>query len=73
MYVPFAHQQIKAYCERHDINLHLELVSPPLHQQLMVLYAGAQKLFATSASGRSADCSSIFKIEVGKTCCREDH
>lgn len=66
MYVPFAHQQIKAYCERHDINLHLELVSPPLHQQLMVLYAGAQKLFATSASGRSADCSSIFKIEVGK-------
>lgn len=71
MYVPYAHNQVKALCEEHGINLHLKLVAPPLHQQLMVLYAGAQKLFATSASGRNADCSAQWKLETSKRALKE--
>ncbi|USD35619.1 MULTISPECIES: phosphoadenosine phosphosulfate reductase domain-containing protein [Vibrio] len=71
MYVPFAHQQVRDLCEAHGINLHLKLVSPPMHQHLMVLYAGSQKLFTSSASGRKADCSSLWKVEVGKRALEE--
>ena len=64
-YLPFAHQSIKEACASHNINnLHIEIVSPPIYKQLMILYAGAQKLPATSASGRNADCSIIWKVEV---------
>lgn len=66
MYVPYAHNQVKSLCEEIGINIHLKLVSPPMHQQLMVLYAGSQKLISTSASGRRADCSVIWKVDTAK-------
>jgi 3'-phosphoadenosine 5'-phosphosulfate sulfotransferase (PAPS reductase)/FAD synthetase len=63
-YVPFAHEMIKARCREIGVKLHIEIVSPPIDKHLMVLYAGAQKLPATSASGRHADCSIIWKVDV---------
>jgi 3'-phosphoadenosine 5'-phosphosulfate sulfotransferase (PAPS reductase)/FAD synthetase len=63
-YVPFVHRAISAYCQNLGINLFLEIVSPPIYEELMVLFAGAQKLPATSASGRSADCSIIWKVDT---------
>lgn len=64
-YVPFAHRSVREKCTTLGINLIIEIVSPPIHHQLMILYAGAQKLPATSASGRHSDCSIIFKVDVG--------
>ncbi|SHH56595.1 tRNA lysidine(34) synthetase [Ferrimonas marina] len=61
-YVPFAARHLQDYCENHDINLQMRIVTPPLHQQLMILFAGAQKLPATAMSGRHADCSLIWKV-----------
>ena len=61
-YVPFAHKAIRERCDKAGINLFMEIVQPPLHQELMILFANAQKLFATASSGRSADCSIEWKI-----------
>jgi 3'-phosphoadenosine 5'-phosphosulfate sulfotransferase (PAPS reductase)/FAD synthetase len=62
-YIPFAHKTIKQRCEELGINLKIEIVTPPFHQQLMILFASAQKLLATSQSGRTADCSTLWKID----------
>lgn len=64
-YVPFAHDQIREYCAQYNINLKMEIVSPPIYQHLMILFAGAQKLPATASSGRHADCSIIWKVDTG--------
>ncbi|WP_390241008.1 hypothetical protein [Vibrio sp. R78045] len=66
MYLPVVHADIQSKCDEHGINLHLEMVSPPIHQQLMILFAGTQKLFASAASGRNADCSVVFKIDTAR-------
>lgn len=63
-FVPHAYKAVKILCAKLGINLISKIVSPPIYQQLMTLYAGAQKLPATAASGRMADCSIIFKIDV---------
>jgi len=63
-YVDFAHQNVIKRCEELGINLKAKIVSPPFHHQLMILFANAQKLFATASSGRSADCSKIFKVDT---------
>lgn len=63
-YLPFTHENIQKYCDEHNISLHLKIVSPPIYQHLMILYAGAQKLPATAASGRNSDCSVIWKIDT---------
>lgn len=70
-YVPFAHQQLKAYCEKNGINLFLRVGHPPLHKQLSVLFFGAQKLPATASSGRNADCSIIWKLDTSRALLRE--
>ncbi|MGN2715652.1 phosphoadenosine phosphosulfate reductase domain-containing protein [Aliivibrio fischeri] len=63
-YVPVSYEHIKSTCESYGINLIIKIVSPPIHQQLMVLFAGVQKLFSSSMSGRSGDCSVIWKIDT---------
>ncbi|MBO1897735.1 phosphoadenosine phosphosulfate reductase family protein [Shewanella sp. BF02_Schw] len=63
-YVDEAHLDIEKRCHELGINLHAEVVAPPFHHQLMILFANAQKLFATASSGRSADCSKIFKVDT---------
>ena len=63
-YVPFAQRAISDYCQKIGINVILEIVTPRIYEELMVLFAGAQKLPATSASGRHADCSIIWKVET---------
>ncbi|NQZ48694.1 MAG: phosphoadenosine phosphosulfate reductase family protein [Moritella sp.] len=64
-YAPWVIMKLKAYCASLNINLQMKVVSPPLQDQLMILYAGAQKLPATASSGRSMDCSIIWKIDTG--------
>ncbi|QIR16660.1 hypothetical protein [Shewanella aestuarii] len=63
-YVDYAHQNVIKRCEALGINLYAKIVTPPFHHQLMILFANAQKLFATASSGRSADCSKIFKVDT---------
>ncbi|GGB52963.1 hypothetical protein GCM10011607_11820 [Shewanella inventionis] len=62
-YVDYAHKNVIKRCEELGINVHAKIVTPPFHHQLMILFANAQKLIATSSSGRSADCSKIFKVD----------
>lgn len=64
-YVPFAKRAVDDHCKTNNINLISSIVSPPIHHHLMILFAGAQKLAATASSGRSADCSQIWKIDTG--------
>jgi 3'-phosphoadenosine 5'-phosphosulfate sulfotransferase (PAPS reductase)/FAD synthetase len=64
-YLPFAHKQVSIKAAESDINLFIKTISPPIQDQLMTLFAGAQKLLATASSGRSADCSKIWKIDLG--------
>jgi 3'-phosphoadenosine 5'-phosphosulfate sulfotransferase (PAPS reductase)/FAD synthetase len=64
-YVPFAQVNVKAFCEKNKIHAFVETFSPPIFQELMVLYAGAQKLPASAMSGRHSDCSLLWKVNVG--------
>ena len=64
-YVPFAQVNVKAFCEKHKIHAYVETFSPPIFQELMILYAGAQKLPASAMSGRHSDCSLLWKVNVG--------
>lgn len=68
MFVPYAHKKIRQYCNNLGINLYLEICTPPVYQQLMVLFAGAQKIFPTSQSGRTADCSIVWKLDSARRC-----
>ena len=63
-YIPHSHNAIRKHCMELGVNLQMQIVTPPFHQQLMILYANAQKLFATASSGRSADCSLIWKVDT---------
>ncbi|MGR5096088.1 hypothetical protein ACPV5O_20960 [Vibrio maritimus] len=67
-YVPHAHKLVKAYCDSLGINLEIEVASPPLYQQLMVLFAGTQKLLPSARSGRTVDCSIIWKLDSSRRC-----
>ena len=63
-YISFAHNTIQRHCDDLGIRMYLRIVSPPIYKHLMVLFAGAQKLPATSMSGRKAECSVIWKVET---------
>lgn len=64
-YVPYAQKAVREFAKNNDINAIVETVSPPIYQELMILYSGAQKLPASSMSGRHADCSVIWKVDTG--------
>lgn len=64
-YVPYAQKNVREFAKKHNINAIVETVSPPIYQELMILYSGAQKLPASSMSGRHADCSIIWKVDTG--------
>ncbi|AZL83413.1 hypothetical protein EIJ81_00675 (plasmid) [Aliivibrio salmonicida] len=60
----WAIKKLKSYAKMKNINLDLRIESPPLHQQFVMLFTGARKLFSTPMT--SSDCSVIWKVDLAK-------
>lgn len=61
MFVRYASKRLISYTKKHNINLHFELVKPPLHDQYFIKWCSGQKLIPSVI--RKADCSVILKVQ----------
>ncbi|WP_024608530.1 hypothetical protein [Pseudoalteromonas sp. TAB23] len=60
LYVSYAKKRVEAYAAKNNINLHYDIVSPPLNDEYFIKYAGGNKLIVNPK--RHGDCSIILKV-----------
>lgn len=60
MFVSYCQKRLLKYGQDAGINIRHEIVTPPLHEEFFVKYAGAQKFVSNST--RSGDCTIQLKL-----------
>ncbi|MFV7771706.1 hypothetical protein [Shewanella marisflavi] len=61
MYVRYCRTRLLAYAKQHGINLHYDIVKPPMNDEYFVKFTGGQKL--PPLATRNGDCSIILKVD----------
>lgn len=61
MYVRYCRTRLQNYAKAHGINLHYDIVKPPMNDEYFVKFTGGQKLIPVAT--RHGDCSIILKVD----------